>query len=326
MNLITPKLLVNWPNTYAYSKAICEDTVQQYSNRIPTCILRPSIVVSTEKEPIAGWINNMYGLTGAIFGGMIGVLHTLYCNENYICDIIPADYVVNNIIAAAWDVAQKRSIPQSINLSDSKNKYLPVDEEIPIYNAVSSVQNPVTWGIMENYLRNNGFNVPSKKVFWYYTVWITKNHSFHIFLAIFLHWIPAIIVDMLAYLSGRKPILLKIYRNIDKFKNVVDFFAIKEWEFTNNNVLKLWDKLSVVDKHNFFFNVSDIDWECFSDTYIKGLRVFLLKDPIETVEESKPFYRRLTLAHYTMKWLFCALMLLIFYSLLYSLFSFVFSF
>ncbi|XP_043485407.1 fatty acyl-CoA reductase wat-like [Polistes fuscatus] len=200
----------------------------------------------------------MNGLTGVVFGGFTGVLHTLYCNENFICDIIPADYVVNNIIAAAWDVAQERSIPQIINLSNSNNKYLPVNEEIPIYNVVSSVQKPITWGIIENYLQDHGLNYPSKNM-----------------------------------LCGRKPRLLKIYRNIEKFKYVINFFTFNEWEFTNDKVLKLWDKLSVVDKHNFFFNVSDIDWDCFSDTYIKGLRVFLLNDPMETVEESKPFYRRI---------------------------------
>ncbi|XP_043486007.1 fatty acyl-CoA reductase wat-like [Polistes fuscatus] len=197
LDLITPKLLGNWPNTYAYSKAICKDTVRQYSNGIPACIVRPSIVVATGKELIAGWISNLYGIIGIAVESATGVLHTLYCNENFICNIIPVDYVVKNIIAAAWYVAQKQ--------------------------------------------------------------------------------------------------LLKIYRNIEKFKYVMNYFTFTEWEFTNvtnDNVLKLWDKLSVVDKHKFFFNVSDIDWECFSNTYIKGVRVYLLKDPMETVDESRPFYRR----------------------------------
>lgn len=62
-------------------------------------------------------------------------------------------------------------------------------------------------------------------------------------------------------------------------------------EFTNENVSKLWDKLSVVDKHNFFFNVSNIDWDSFTDTYVKRMWIFILKVPIETVEESRQFTR-----------------------------------
>ncbi|XP_015189305.1 PREDICTED: putative fatty acyl-CoA reductase CG5065 [Polistes dominula] len=264
LDLITPKLLGKWPNTYAFSKAICEDTVRQYSNGIPSCIVRPSVVVCTEKEPIAGWINNLNGITGVVFGSSKGILRTLYCDKDLTIDMIPADYVVNNIIAAAWDVAQKRSISQSVNLSSSDNKYLPVDDEIPIYNSVSSVQRPITFDTMMNNLKLEGFQVPSKKV-----------------------------------LCGRKPILLNVYRKIEKFKHVMSFFSMNEWEFTNDNVLKLWDKLSIFDKSNFFFNVADIDWKCFFITYIRGLRVFLGKDPMDTVEESRPFYRRLTIAHYT---------------------------
>ncbi|XP_015189578.1 PREDICTED: putative fatty acyl-CoA reductase CG8306 [Polistes dominula] len=203
LDLITSKLLGKWPNTYAFSKAICEDTVRQY------------------------------------------------------------------------------------------------------YNAVSSVQRPVTWNIMENYVKINAFEVPTKKVFWYGSIWFNSNYYFHIFLTIFLHWIPAIIADFLLYLSGRKPI---------------------EWEFTNDNVLKLWDKLSVVDKSHFFFNVADIDWECFTNNFVRGIRVFVYKDPMDTLEESKPFYRRLIIAHYTLKWFFYVLILWFLYSLLYSLFIYIFYF
>ncbi|XP_015189768.1 PREDICTED: putative fatty acyl-CoA reductase CG5065, partial [Polistes dominula] len=254
LDLITPKLLGKWPNSYAFSKAICEDTVRQYANGIPTGIVRPSVVVSTEKEPIAGWINNLNGFTGAAVGSSTGVLRTMYCDKDLICDLIPADYVVNNIIAAAWDVAHNRynffciSISQSGNLSSGDNKYLPVDDEIPVYNCVSSVQRPVTWDTMMNNLKFEGFQVPSKKVLWYGSLWFIKNYYIYIFMTIFLHWIPAIIVDSFLYLRGKKPILLNIYRKIEKFKHVISFFSMNEWEFTNDNVLKLWDKLSIVDK------------------------------------------------------------------------------
>ncbi|XP_015186638.1 PREDICTED: putative fatty acyl-CoA reductase CG5065 [Polistes dominula] len=255
-------------------------------------------------------------ITGGL--GFIGRLIMEKLLSNLICDIIPADYVINNIIAAAWDVAQKRSISQSVNLCSKDNKYLPDYDEIPVYNSVSSVQRPITWGIVENYLRKSGLDVPWKKTLWYYSLWLNKYYYFHIFLAFFLHWIPAIIVDTLLYLSGRKPILLNIYRKINKFKSVISSFTTNEWEFTNDNVLKLWDKLSVVDKSNFFFNVADIDWQCFSITYMRGVRVFLVKEPMDTVEESRPFYRRLKIAHYTLKWSIYVLILWILYSLLFA--------
>ncbi|XP_015186637.1 PREDICTED: putative fatty acyl-CoA reductase CG8306, partial [Polistes dominula] len=211
---------------------LTETLTQDYSNRIPTCIVQSFLVVPTKKEPIVGWINNIYGLTGVTYGSSSGILRTLYCNSNLICDIIPADYVINNIIAAAWDVAQKRSISQSVNLCSKDNKYLPDYDEIPVYNSVSSVQRPITYDTIMHNVAFEGLQVPSKKVLWYASLWYIKNYYFYIFMTIFLHWIPAIIVDSFLYLSGRKPILLNVYRKIEKFKHVMSFFSMNEWEFT----------------------------------------------------------------------------------------------
>ncbi|KAI4499126.1 hypothetical protein M0802_005709 [Mischocyttarus mexicanus] len=184
------------------------------------------------------------------------------------------------------------SISKSINSSNRNNKCPSVDEEIPIYNAVSSVQNPITWGCIEKFIGHCGVKIPSKKLLWYYSLMFISNYYVNFLLAIFVHWIPAIIVDSLAYLSGKKPILLKIYGNIHKFQKVISFFTTNKWKFTDDNVLKLRNKLSVVDKYNFYFNISDLDWENFFDTYIKGLRVYLFSDPMETVEKSFPYYKK----------------------------------
>ncbi|XP_015185971.1 PREDICTED: putative fatty acyl-CoA reductase CG8306 [Polistes dominula] len=320
LHLITPKLLGEWPNTYVYTKAICEDTVRQYSNGIPTCIIRPSIVVSTAKEPIAGWINNLYGLTGVAFGAMMGVLHTLHCDDRVISDIVPVDYVVNNTIVAAWDVVQKESKPQNILISNGINKSMPVDEKIPVYNVVSSVQNRLTLFTLAEKIKSNGIQYPSEQVLWYYSLCLNRNYYVNFVWTILLHWIPAIILDSLTYLSGGKPILFKIYKKMGTFYNVISFFNTRDWEFTNDNVLKLWDKLSVVDKYNFFFDISDIDWECFFDIYMKGLRVYMLKDPMSTIEKGKLLNRKLKIIHFMVKISSSVLFLYICYSLLHLLF------
>lgn len=82
--------------------------MQKYSTGLPVCIVRPSIVISTADEPLPGWSNNLYGATGVVVGAAIGLLRTLNCDENDFAEIIPGDYVINTIIAAAWDVGQTR--------------------------------------------------------------------------------------------------------------------------------------------------------------------------------------------------------------------------
>ena len=40
---ITPKLIAPWPNTYTFSKAIAEDMIRQYQDRLPIGIIRPTV-------------------------------------------------------------------------------------------------------------------------------------------------------------------------------------------------------------------------------------------------------------------------------------------
>lgn len=43
MKTITPKILRNAPNTYAYTKCLNEQLVSEYADKIPIAIVRPSI-------------------------------------------------------------------------------------------------------------------------------------------------------------------------------------------------------------------------------------------------------------------------------------------
>lgn len=43
LNILTEKLILGWPNTYSFSKAIAEELIRQASVYIPVAIIRPSI-------------------------------------------------------------------------------------------------------------------------------------------------------------------------------------------------------------------------------------------------------------------------------------------
>lgn len=63
------------------------------------------IVISTYREPVRGWIDNVYGPTGITVGAGTGILHTYYANPQNITDIIPVDIVVNALICATKETA-----------------------------------------------------------------------------------------------------------------------------------------------------------------------------------------------------------------------------
>lgn len=65
------------------------------------------LVTSTAKEPIRGWINNLYGPTGVTAGAMKGILRTFPGDGECPAELVPVDYVINSIIACAWDTSTR---------------------------------------------------------------------------------------------------------------------------------------------------------------------------------------------------------------------------
>lgn len=62
-----------------------------------------SSVLSTYKEPVPGWTDNLYGPTGLVVGVVRGFIHAIYGDPIKKANLVPADYCVNAIIASAWD-------------------------------------------------------------------------------------------------------------------------------------------------------------------------------------------------------------------------------
>ncbi|XP_070504908.1 putative fatty acyl-CoA reductase CG5065, partial [Chironomus tepperi] len=123
----TEFLVKKRPNTYTFTKAIAEDIIRR-ETKLPIAVVRPSIVTATVSEPMPGWIDSLFGPTAVIAANGKGIFHTIIGDSDMFIDLVPADTVINVIIAAAWKTAQSKS------------------SEIMIYNATTSTKNPVSWG------------------------------------------------------------------------------------------------------------------------------------------------------------------------------------
>lgn len=67
-------------------------------------------VISSVREPMAGWVDNWNGPTGIIAAAGKGFFRTMLCHENKIADLVPVDVVINLMICAAWRTATTRYI------------------------------------------------------------------------------------------------------------------------------------------------------------------------------------------------------------------------
>ncbi|KAK2586498.1 hypothetical protein KPH14_011396 [Odynerus spinipes] len=281
---ITPRLLGAWPNTYTYTKAVAENVIKKQADSIPVGIFRPAIVISTYREPIQGWTDNMYGPMGVAAGAGTGLLRSLHCDGSINANVVPADLATNALIVSAWDVA---------NCQRSNG-------DIPIYNYVNK-DNPITYNELKNLSAKHGIYLPTCKAIWYYNFRNSKYKVVHLFYVYLLHLLPAIIFDTVTLCIGKEPRLLRVYKKIHKFMDVLNYFTIKEWKFTNERFHTLLSKLTLEDRELFFCDIRDVVWDTYFKTYIAGIRVYLIKDPLETLPQARIKWRRLYWIHQATK-------------------------
>ncbi|MEI7729469.1 MAG: AMP-binding protein [Verrucomicrobiota bacterium] len=111
-----------WNDTYTFTKFLGEQLIYQNHGRIPTVIVRPSIIESSLREPEPGWLDGLRMADPIIIGFGKGRLPDFPASLKIVLDIIPADFVVNGILAASAHIAR---IPGGFDLftvaSSSKN-------------------------------------------------------------------------------------------------------------------------------------------------------------------------------------------------------------
>ncbi|XP_058793396.1 fatty acyl-CoA reductase wat-like [Phymastichus coffea] len=287
---ITRPILGQWPNTYTFTKAVAEDVICKESGDLPIGIFRPAIVISTYMEPVRGWIDNMYGPTGVAAGAGGGLLRSLHCDGKLKANVVPGDLTINALIASAWDIA-------NVGKNNKNTK------EIPIYNYVSK-DNPITWDELKDYSAIYGVEYPLTRAVWYYSFRNTKSKFVHTLYMYFLHLLPALLVDTVTLCLGKQPRMLSIYKKIMKFMDVLNYFTTKEWQFKNDNVNALADKLHNKDRSLFYMDMRDVDWDLYFQSYIKGIRTYLMKEPLDNLHAAKIRWRRMYWLHQATKALF----------------------
>lgn len=136
-----------------------------------------------------------------------------------------------------------------------------------------------------DYLRlvmKNAAEVPSPKLVWYPFIETSSGEIWHSICAFLFHRLPA---------SGREA--------REKLRGDVEYFALREWRFKDDNVRALWRKMRGLDREVFEFNVASLDWDAYMYTCVRGGRVYLLKDPLETIPQGHIKRRKLMVAHYS---------------------------
>lgn len=280
---LTSKLIGSRPNTYTYTKAMAEYLLIEESGDLPVAIVRPSIVGASWEEPVPGWVDNLNGPTGLLAAVGKGLLFCMHGNKYCTADVIPVDIATNAMIAVAWYTATEKP----------KDKL--------VYNCTTGQINRFTWGQMETFIQeyflknpcHNMARVPNPK--------FTQNLILKDTRWFLEQVMPAYLMDFFLRITGKKPMFVRLQDRLSKAVNTLEFFTSNEWQFHNDNVFMLLNRMSNEDKQVFCFDPRSINWKEYMNNYCLGIKQFVLKEDISDQSTARKGLLRLQRIQFVLK-------------------------
>ncbi|UZE97508.1 fatty acyl-CoA reductase [Alkalimarinus alittae] len=262
-----------WNDTYTFTKWMGEQLLIEKLEGQSLAIVRPSIIESTLKSPVPGWIEGIKVADAIIFAYARGKIAFFPADPKGVMDIIPADLVANSIIL-------------------SMAKVIKSPKETNIYQCCSSGSNPANVNALKKTMikeaRANykaypklfkgkkpsaSFNFVSKSVF------ETAMKAIQLPLGM--------LNDVNAFL-GRTDKTSLMLKNIDTaltLSTTFSFYGFPKYRFHNGKLLSLAEELGEAPDGEFAVDAKMIDWEeYFGKNHIAGLEKYAIKEKKATVK------------------------------------------
>ncbi|KAL4641978.1 fatty acyl-CoA reductase 1 isoform X3 [Arapaima gigas] len=275
IDLITPKLLDDRPNTYTYTKALAEYLVQQECGNLNVAIIRPSIVGASWKEPFPGWIDNFNGPSGIFIAAGKGILRTMRASNDAVADLVPVDVVINATLAAAWYSGSQR--PKSLL----------------VYNCTTGGINPFHWGEVEYHVISTFKRNPLEQAFRRPNVNLTSNHLINQYWIAVSHKAPAFLYDLYLRITGRPPRMMKTITRLHKAMILLEYFTSHSWLWNTDNVTMLLNQMSPQDKKLFNFDVRQLHWAEYMESYCMGTKKYVLNEELSGLPAARKHLNKL---------------------------------
>lgn len=115
----------NYPNTYTFTKSMAEQIVHRRKGNLPVCIVRPSIVAASHREPYPGWCDVLTAAGGIFLTAGLGILHELNCRGEGIADVVPVDFVANTLIKVQFKLQMAHQRQKALSAAAPRSAAAP---------------------------------------------------------------------------------------------------------------------------------------------------------------------------------------------------------
>ncbi|XP_017034883.1 fatty acyl-CoA reductase wat [Drosophila kikkawai] len=303
LNALTRKLIVGFPNTYTFTKNLAESLVNDYRHRLPLIVYRPSIVLFALDDPSPGFSPSLMGAMGLFAMVGAGVLKSVYLGRDVRLDITPQDLAIKSILCYA------------------RHGYLLYQQgppkELPVYLSSSCGYIPHTFTQMAQQMDdlNLWMDVPFGLNLMIPGCHYTDKRWVYQLLIFTKQIVPALIIDLLLRIFGKKPQLMGVVRKAYQTLEVMQPFM-----FNNYDSPGVTDKEKLIRENEGTafnidaFNEPDIHAQVISTsrTMLYSIRADLLHEDPKTIKRSRIILRtkvilyqvfRLFLMYKLIRWL-----------------------
>lgn len=259
-----------WPNVYVFTKALGEMMLLHEKGDIPLVIIRPTIVTSTFKEPIPGWVEGIRTIDSLAVAYGKGRLPCFLGDPDSIADVIPADMVANAIIVAAMAHANQTGNPR-------------------IYQIGSSVKNPTTLTTLHEvayqyFKRYPWINKDGKPVIVGHVRVLGSMASFKRYLTLhYLLPLKALEIANVAFCQSFKGTFIEQTRRINHVMRLIEIyrpylFFKGIYDDSNAEKLRVAARERGVETDIFYFDPKAVNWaDYFMNIHLPGLVKYVFK-------------------------------------------------
>lgn len=85
--------------------------------------------------------------------------------------------------------------------------------------------------------------------------------------------------------------MCRVQRRIKKGFEVFEYYATKQWDFVNSNILEAREKLNSREYNTYQLHGEDMDKDAYFEACIRAARIYILKEMPETLPAARRHLR-----------------------------------
>lgn len=260
-----------WHDVYSFTKALGEQALVKSRGEQPLAIVRPSIIESSLEDPEPGWITGLKVMDPLVAAYGRGMMPDFPLQRGLTLDIVPVDFVVNAVLAAATQCTP---------------------EEVRVFQVATSSENPVTVNTLFDEVRayfqaqpmlDRDGRAPRLHK-WTYPGLLRFRILFRLKYLIPVavqEWLMGKLPAKLSPTAKRRLLAsLKIrLRRVLYYTDIYYPYTHLECRFETRRTRDLFEQLPADEQRIFSMDVRRIDWpQYIRDIHVPGLRRHVLRD------------------------------------------------